>query len=287
MAPGPWGWSAWRTSPTACGASWSLELPSGGLFSKLLSVLPKLKELKAFAPKTGGKIRPPARRWCSAASRHPWTCCPSSPAGPRDAGALHHPAPGHHRRPGHRQAQTWACTACSASTPHTTGMHWHRHKGGGVPTFRRAKELGQKLPVAVGHGRGRPPSVYAACAPPARETCPSTCSAAFLLRRPVELVKGRHQRPAGARRGRGDHRGLRGTRPSLCAPRGPFGDHTGYYSLADDLPGLAHNRHHPSQGLYLPHHHRGHPAHGGTTTWVWPRSASSCPCLQTVLPRGG
>lgn len=28
-----------------------LELPSGGLWSKLLSVLPKLKELKAFAPR--------------------------------------------------------------------------------------------------------------------------------------------------------------------------------------------------------------------------------------------
>ena len=44
---------------------------------------------------------------------------------------------------------------------------------------------------------------------------------------------------------------------------GPFGDHTGFYSLADEYPGLSRHLHHAAQRSDLRHHHRGAAAHGG------------------------
>jgi 4-hydroxy-3-polyprenylbenzoate decarboxylase len=114
----------------------------------------------------------------------------------------------------------------------TTGMHWQLHKTG-RRHMRRYKELGQqRMPVAVALG-GDPVLAYAATAP-LPDGIDELMFAGFLRRKPVELVRCKTvdlEVPASADfilEGYVDVDELR--------REGPFGDHTGYYSLADDYP---------------------------------------------------
>ena len=114
----------------------------------------------------------------------------------------------------------------------TTGMHWQLHKTG-RRHMRRYKELGQtQMPVAVALG-GDPILTYAATAP-LPDGIDEFMFAGFLRRQPVEMVKCKTvdlEVPASADfvlEGYVDVDELR--------REGPFGDHTGYYSLADDYP---------------------------------------------------
>jgi len=114
----------------------------------------------------------------------------------------------------------------------TTGMHWHIHKHG-AGHFEEARGLGRRLEVAVALG-GDPALSYAASAP-LPETIDEYLFAGFLRHEPVELVKARTvdlEVPAAAEivlEGYVD--------PAEPLRReGPFGDHTGYYSLEDDYP---------------------------------------------------
>jgi 4-hydroxy-3-polyprenylbenzoate decarboxylase len=114
----------------------------------------------------------------------------------------------------------------------TTGMHWQLHKTG-RRHMRRYKELGQtRMPVAVALG-GDPVLPYAATAP-LPDGIDELLFAGFLRRKPVEVVKCKTidlEVPASADfvlEGYVDVDELR--------REGPFGDHTGYYSLADDYP---------------------------------------------------
>ncbi|HXI55264.1 MAG TPA: UbiD family decarboxylase, partial [Polyangia bacterium] len=100
--------------------------------------------------------------------------------------------------------------------------------------MRRYQELGQKrMPVAVALG-GDPLLPYAATAP-LPDGIDEFLFAGFLRRRPVEMVKCKTndlEVPASA------DFVLEGYVDVDEALRreGPFGDHTGYYSLADDYP---------------------------------------------------
>ncbi len=114
----------------------------------------------------------------------------------------------------------------------TTGMHWQLHKTG-RRHMRRYKELGQqRMPVAVALG-GDPVLPYAATAP-LPDGIDEFLFAGFLRRKPVEMVRCKTndlEVPASADfvlEGYVDVDELR--------REGPFGDHTGYYSLADDYP---------------------------------------------------
>lgn len=114
----------------------------------------------------------------------------------------------------------------------TTGMHWHRHKVG-AGHFRKAKELGKRLEVAVALG-GDPALTYAATAP-LPEMIDEFLFAGFLRGRPVELVPAKTvdlEVPADA------DIVLEGYVDPAEEMRleGPFGDHTGFYSLADYYP---------------------------------------------------
>jgi 4-hydroxy-3-polyprenylbenzoate decarboxylase len=114
----------------------------------------------------------------------------------------------------------------------TTGMHWHIHKHGAVH-LEQARSLGRRLEVAVALG-GDPALTYAATAP-LPETIEEYLFAGFLRREPVELVRARTvdlEVPAAA------DFVLEGyVDPQEPLRReGPFGDHTGYYSLEDDYP---------------------------------------------------
>jgi 4-hydroxy-3-polyprenylbenzoate decarboxylase len=117
--------------------------------------------------------------------------------------------------------------------PTLTGMHWHKHKVS-AKHFNEYKKLGKKMPVAVALG-GDPAYAYCATAP-LPENVDEYMLAGFLRKKKVELVKCI-------------------TQPEIEVPadaefviegyvdpsdemiwEGPFGDHTGYYSLPDWYP---------------------------------------------------
>ncbi|RYY63336.1 MAG: UbiD family decarboxylase, partial [Chitinophagaceae bacterium] len=114
-----------------------------------------------------------------------------------------------------------------------TGMHWHKHKVS-ARHFNEYKKLGNKMPVAVALG-GDPAYAYSATAP-LPDNVDEYMLAGFLRKKKVELVRCL-------------------TQPDIEVPadadiiiegyvdpseemiwEGPFGDHTGYYSLPDWYP---------------------------------------------------
>lgn len=113
----------------------------------------------------------------------------------------------------------------------TTGMHWHTHKGG-AHHYRVAESRGQRLEVAVAIGPD-PATTYAATAP-LPDDLDEMIFAGFLRSEPVELVQCvtvDQQVPAESQIV------LEGyVEPGERRIEGPFGDHTGYYSLADKYP---------------------------------------------------
>jgi 4-hydroxy-3-polyprenylbenzoate decarboxylase len=113
----------------------------------------------------------------------------------------------------------------------TTGMHWQRHKGG-AQHHRVAERLGKRLDVAVALGAD-PVLTYSATAP-MPEGLDELMLAGVIGKRRVELVKCRTvdlEVPANAQIV------LEGyVEPGERRREGPFGDHTGLYSLADDFP---------------------------------------------------
>ncbi|MEA1877549.1 MAG: menaquinone biosynthesis decarboxylase [Bacteroidota bacterium] len=113
-----------------------------------------------------------------------------------------------------------------------TGMHWHVHKTG-ARHYREYKRKGLKMPVAIALG-GDPVYAYSATAP-LPDGIDEYMLAGFLRQKPVELVKCLTQDmwvPADA-----DFilEGYVDPEEELVL-EGPFGDHTGYYSLADYYP---------------------------------------------------
>ncbi|HXS58296.1 MAG TPA: menaquinone biosynthesis decarboxylase, partial [Hanamia sp.] len=117
--------------------------------------------------------------------------------------------------------------------PKLTGMHWHKHKVS-AKHFSEYKKLGKKMPVAVALG-GDPAYAYSATAP-LPENVDEYMLAGFLRKKKVELVKCISQPevevPADA-----DFiiEGYVDPNDELIW-EGPFGDHTGYYSLPDWYP---------------------------------------------------
>ena len=114
----------------------------------------------------------------------------------------------------------------------TTGMHWHIHKHG-AQHLEQARSRGERLEVAVAFG-GDPALTYAASAP-LPETIEEYLFAGFLRQQPVELIKARTvslEVPSDA------DLVLEGyiDPDEPLRVEGPFGDHTGYYSLEDHYP---------------------------------------------------
>jgi 4-hydroxy-3-polyprenylbenzoate decarboxylase len=113
----------------------------------------------------------------------------------------------------------------------TTGMHWHTHHDG-AQIYKKNCQLGKPTEVAVALG-GDPAITYAATAP-LPPGIDELLFAGFLRKKPVDLVKCLTidmEVPADAEivlEGYVD--------PHERRMEGPFGDHTGYYSLADEYP---------------------------------------------------
>ncbi|HWH76762.1 MAG TPA: menaquinone biosynthesis decarboxylase [Candidatus Binatus sp.] len=114
----------------------------------------------------------------------------------------------------------------------TTGMHWHLHKVG-ARHFQHQKEKSGRLELAVCLG-GDPAMIYAATAPLPPQI-DEILFTGFLRKKGVELVKAVTvdvEVPANSDiviEGYVDPK-------ELLRREGPFGDHTGFYSLADDYP---------------------------------------------------
>lgn len=136
----------------------------------------------------------------------------------------------------------------------TTGMHWQIHKVGAAHFQEYVKE-NRRMEVAVALG-GDPALLYAASAP-LPPNIDELLFCGFLRRAPIELVKCETidvDVPADAEiviEGYVD--------PQDERLEGPFGDHTGYYSLADPYPvfhvtciTMAHNPIYPSTIVGIP-----------------------------------
>lgn len=113
----------------------------------------------------------------------------------------------------------------------TTGMHWHTHKVG-ASHYRAAQRLGRRLEVAV--ALGSDPAVTYSATAPLPEGVDEFLFASFLRGKSVPLVRCETvdlEVPADA------EYVLEGyVEPGELRTEGPFGDHTGYYSLADEYP---------------------------------------------------
>ncbi len=110
----------------------------------------------------------------------------------------------------------------------TTGMHWHLHKD--AAEAYRASRGRMEIAVAIGTD---PALTYAATAP-LPGSIDELLFAGFLQGGPVELVQCRTvdlQVPAHAEYVLEGYADVNERRME-----GPFGDHTGYYSLADEYP---------------------------------------------------
>ena len=113
----------------------------------------------------------------------------------------------------------------------TTGMHWHQHKDG-ARHYQHYEGTGRRMEVAVAIG-GDPSIIYASTAP-LPPAIGEFVFAGFLRKRPLEVVPCRTvdvRVPAEA------EFVLEGyVEPGERRTEGPFGDHTGYYSEADEYP---------------------------------------------------
>ncbi len=115
----------------------------------------------------------------------------------------------------------------------TTGMHWQVHKGG-AEHFRWLERQGKGRRMDVAVALGADPVTMLSGILPLPEDLDEFLFAGFLRKEPVELVKCETvdlEVPAHAEivlEGYVDLDDIR--------REGPFGDHTGYYSLADNFP---------------------------------------------------
>jgi 4-hydroxy-3-polyprenylbenzoate decarboxylase len=113
----------------------------------------------------------------------------------------------------------------------TTGMHWQLHKQG-AKHARQALRKGERIEVATAIGSD--PATYFCGAMPLPDDVDEMLLAGFIRREAVEMVPCEMvdlEVPANS------EFVLEGwVDPAELKREGPFGDHTGYYSLADDYP---------------------------------------------------
>ncbi|HEY6853017.1 MAG TPA: menaquinone biosynthesis decarboxylase [Gemmatimonadales bacterium] len=206
----------------------NLKMP-GGLFGKL-AMLPRLAEVAKFPPKTVGG-RPPCQDIVLRGADVDLGQLPVPICWPQDGGPYltlagvitRDPATGT-RNVGMYRVQVLGKDAVA--------MHWQRHKVGAAH-WREMAARGETMPVAIALG-GDPASIYAASAP-LPPTIDEFLFAGFLRKEPVTLAKAVTcdlEVPAEAEI---VLEGYVDPREELVL-EGPFGDHTGFYSLADYYP---------------------------------------------------
>lgn len=205
-----------------------LATPKSGIIEKL-SMLPQLGKFASWMPKVVG-----GRGACQeVVMQNPsLDKLPILKCWPKDGGRFI-TLPAIHTKEPHTGVRNIGMYRMQVFEPTMTGMHWHKHKVS-ARHFNEYKKLGKRMPVAVALG-GDPVYTYAATAP-LPENVDEYMLAGFLRKKKVELVKCI-------------------TQPEIEVPadadiiiegyvdpgedliwEGPFGDHTGYYSLPDFYP---------------------------------------------------
>ncbi len=202
--------------------------PPEGFFDKM-KMLPKLAELGSFTPKTvktGPCKEFVARQNVSLASLPIMKCWP------QDGGRFISWPMVVTRSPKNGRRNV-GCYRMQVFDERTTGMHWQIHKGG-AEHFRWLERQGKGRRMDVAVAIGADPVTMLAGVLPLPEDLDEFLFAGFLRQEAVELVKCETvdlEVPAHAEivlEGYVDLDDIR--------TEGPFGDHTGYYSLEDKFP---------------------------------------------------
>ena len=204
-----------------------MKAPEG--FLDKVRMLPKLSELSSFFPRTvkSGPAQEIIERENASLADLPIMKC-----WPQDGGRfITFPlvvtkSP----RTGRRNV---GCYRMQVFDSRTTGMHWQIHKGG-AEHFRWLERQGKGRRMDVAVAIGSDPASMVSGILPLPEDLDEFLFAGFLRREPVELVKCQTvdlEAPANSEivlEGYVDLDDIR--------TEGPFGDHTGYYSLEDSFP---------------------------------------------------
>ena len=113
----------------------------------------------------------------------------------------------------------------------STGMHWHTHHDGAV-NFRKTAKLGRRMEIAVAIG-GDPITIFSATAP-LPYNIEELFFAGYLRGKAVEVVKAKTVDILVPARAEIILEGY--VEAGEERIEGPFGDHTGYYSVAAPFP---------------------------------------------------
>ncbi|MEZ7892615.1 MAG: menaquinone biosynthesis decarboxylase [Candidatus Wallbacteria bacterium] len=201
-----------------------------GIIDKMTQV-PKLFELSRAFPETGDKLKAPCKEIILKDDECDLGVFPVIKCWPDDGGKFitlpvvitKNPITG---------VQNCGMYRMQVFSKNTTGMHWHKHKDGAYIAAIFKENGNLKVPVSV--ALGADPAVTFAAAAPLPQGIDEMIFAGFLRNKPVKLVKSELSDikvPAEAEiilEGYVDLEEL--------ALEGPFGDHTGFYSEADNYP---------------------------------------------------
>ena len=197
-------------------------------FLDKLRLLPALQEISSWMPKTIN-----GRGACQEVvmDRPDLTRLPVLTCWPYDGGPFI-TLPCVHTRNPENHTRNLGMYRMQVFGPELTGMHWHMHKGSAMH-YQLYKKAGQRMPVSVTLG-GDPVYTFAATAP-LPENLDEYLFAGFLRKKKVEMVRcltNDLEVPSDA-----DFviEGYIDTSEDLIL-EGPFGDHTGFYSLAGMFP---------------------------------------------------
>src|SRR6476620_9229222 len=207
-----------------------LASPKEGIIDKL-KLLPKLNQFASWMPKVKSG-RGECQQVILEGEKADITQLPVITCWPKDGGPFV-TLPVIHTKDPNTNTRNVGMYRMQVFGPQLTGMHWHKHKVS-ARHFNEYKKLGKIMPVAVALG-GDPVYAYSATAP-LPENVDEYMLAGFLRKKKVDLVKCISQSdievPSDA-----DIviEGFVDPREELIW-EGPFGDHTGYYSLPDWYP---------------------------------------------------
>ena len=219
-----------RLDDIGCRISELLEMKVPKGFLEKLALLPRLAELAKFPPKTRGG-RPSCQEVVLQGGDIDLGRIPFLVTWPGDGGRYitlplvitEDPARGI-RNVGMYRIQVLGRNELA--------MHWQRHKVGAAH-WREMAERGERMPVVIAIG-GDPASIYSGSAP-LPPTIDEFLFAGFLRKSPVELAKAVTCDLAVPAEAEIVIEGYVDPAEPLVL-EGPFGDHTGFYSLADHYP---------------------------------------------------
>ncbi len=204
-----------------------LTAPKKGLWDKV-KFLSELKQVASWMPKQKG-----GRGACQEVIHtHPdLSTLPILKCWPADGGRFV-TLPMVHTKDPHTGIRNVGMYRMQVFDGQNTGMHWHRHKTG-ARHYQEYKQLGKIMPIAVCLG-GDPAYTYSATAP-LPDNIDEYILAGFLRRKKVQLVRCITQDIEVPSDIDIVIEGYVDPAEDLIW-EGPFGDHTGFYSLADWYP---------------------------------------------------